>query len=139
MHCLRQTAYATGLAVTLALATGCGGGPSGGPAAELNSVSGKLTVKGGPPASGTSVKYTPADGKTLVAAVDPDGSYMLTDVPLGDAKIAVTGTATAPGMPGMSGTGDKGLPIPPKYAREGSLPTYKVVKGANKNNIDLTP
>ncbi len=138
MFRVRHLVHTISASITLLVVTGCGG-PAGAPTVEMNSVSGKVTVKGGPPASGTSVKYTSADGKALVAAVDADGSYMLTDVPLGDAKIAVTGTVGTPGMPGISGTGDKGLPIPPKYAREGPIPVFKVVKGVNKNNIDLTP
>ncbi|AMV28154.1 hypothetical protein VT84_27355 [Gemmata sp. SH-PL17] len=123
------------LCVALAL-TGCG--TSG----DKGTVTGKLTVKGAAPASGTLIKFIGADGKESSSIVNADGTYTVNEVPPGDAKIIVTGsgpvkvvgrTASMPGMPEAS----KGAAVPKKYSLPGAIPGFAVKKGSNTHDIDL--
>lgn len=129
--------------LALPLSSGCGGGKGG--SGDKGTVMGKLTVKGAAPAPGTVIKFIGADGKEASSSVNDDGSYTVTDVAPGDAKIAVTGSAPAVVVggadtkgPGMMGAG-KGSPIPAKYATAGVIPNFNVKKGENKHDIDLAP
>jgi len=111
-------------------------------------VSGKVNVSGKPPVSGTTIEFTSAAGsETASAPVDADGSYTVTNVPLGECKVIVRGgTPTGPGavaigkdasMPGMPQPG-AGAAVPAKYAQPGQL-TFNVQKGKNTKDFDLTP
>lgn len=132
-------------AVLLLLALGLAGcsGKSG--KGDTGKVTGKVTVKGAKPATGTSIKFISSDGKEVSAVVEPDGSYTANDVPVGDNKVVVTGVPAASvaiggkgaEMPGMQ-AGDKGgATVPPQYATAGALPNLNVVKGDNTHNVDL--
>jgi hypothetical protein len=73
-------ALAAALAASLAALTGCGG--------TTATVSGRVTF-GGAPLPGGSVQFlTP--GGAYVAEIGPDGSYLLSGIPSGPAKISVT-------------------------------------------------
>jgi hypothetical protein len=76
---IRTAAAALALVVPLA-ATGCGG---------TADVSGKVTYKGKPVVYGT-VVVVGSDGIPKSGAIQPDGSYRVSGVPLGTAKVAVT-------------------------------------------------
>ena len=124
--------------VLLPLALGCAGG---GPRAI---VSGKVTVDGQPPATGTTVTFVSADGKSVSGAVDTDGSYNVVDAPLGPVKIVVKGVSGGPtaapksggDMPGMAAAG-RGAPVPPKYASPDNGLTYDVKAGKQDFDIAL--
>jgi hypothetical protein len=120
------------------LAAGCGGGAD----ATKGTVSGKLTVNGKAPVPGCSVTYTGADNKEVSASVANDGSYTVSDVGVGDAKIVVKGSTTAVAppsnpMPGAPPVGTE--PIPAKYQQAGNGLTYTVKSGRQTHDIDLTP
>jgi hypothetical protein len=132
------------LLAALLFVPGCG---SKGP---KNYVVGKVTVKG-QPATGT-IAFIGSDGKEVVSPIGPDGSYMIPDPPLGDAKIAVRGM---PGMisgpppntpkeltkdmPGNTSAPTMGVPPPAKYANPTNGLTFKVTGGKQTHDIDLTP
>jgi hypothetical protein len=73
-------ALAAALAASLTALTGCGAG--------TGSVSGKVTFNGAPRPGGSVQFLTP--GGAFVAEIGPDGSYSLSGVPTGPAKISVT-------------------------------------------------
>jgi hypothetical protein len=128
------------LSITISLALGCGGKSTGDK--DKGTITGKLTVKGAAPAPGSTIKFTGSDGKEASGGVDVDGTYTVSDVAPGDAKISVTGAASATAvggaaMPGMATA--KGAPIPQKYATPGVIPSFTVKKGENKHDIDLVP
>jgi len=106
-------------------------------------VSGKVTVSGKPPVSGTTIEFASAAGsETASAPVDTDGSYTVTNAPLGECKVivrggsppAVTAPMAGPGMPSAGG----GAAVPAKYGQPGQL-TFNVQKGKNTKDFDLTP
>lgn len=73
----------------LLLAVGCGG--------KEGSVSGKVTYKGEALKSGTVAFYPEGKGGSFTGGIKPDGSYLITKVPPGAAKITVvTGSTKAP-------------------------------------------
>jgi hypothetical protein len=74
-------AAAAGLfAALLALAGGCGG--------ATGDVSGKVLYKGKPVVLGT-VTFIGADGKQVQCTIQPDGSYSVAGVAIGEAKVLV--------------------------------------------------
>jgi hypothetical protein len=69
------------LALLLAALSGCHDGKG--------TLGGKVTFKGEAVPSGTVVFYGPGD-QVASAALLPDGTYEVTEVPLGEVKVAVT-------------------------------------------------
>jgi hypothetical protein len=98
-------ALRAGLALLLlTLAAGCGPGEG--------EVTGKVTYKDKPLTSG-SVSIMDSTGKVLVAEIRPDGTYTITNVATGPAKIVVTCLNTPEGNSGK-GRGDHTSGGPPK-------------------------
>src|SRR6185437_5221911 len=77
------------LLVGLVFLLGCGGGKG-----PKNYVVGKVTYKG-KPVLGT-ITFLTSDGNEVTAPINPDGSYMVGEPPMGDNKIAIRG------LPGAS-------------------------------------
>jgi hypothetical protein len=136
----RGTRFLLGL-LTLAVAlVGCRSAPP--PTGEAT-VTGKVLVGGKPPVTGSSIEFIGPDGKAASAPVDRDGSYNLTNAPLGECKVVVkSGKSTElavgkgaemPGMPSSSG-----VAVPAKYGQPGQL-TFSVQKGKNTKDFDLAP
>src|SRR4051812_35300699 len=69
-----------GLSALLTAACGCGGGSG--------SLTGKVTYKGKTVASG-SVMAIGSDGIARYSKIAPDGTYTITDLPVGDVKLGV--------------------------------------------------
>ena len=124
--------------VTL-LTLGCGG---------RGDVSGKVTYNGKPLVFGT-VQFEASDKTIKQANIEPDGSYSIPGVPVGEAKVAVSsdnprssafqplqreGLPPPKPMPEVVGW----FPIPTKY-QDLSNPklTYTVKGGNNTYDIDL--
>ncbi len=61
---------------------GCGSGPS------TATVTGTVTFEGGPVKAGT-ICFVPLDGIPRQGDIQPDGSYRVDDIPLGDAIIVI--------------------------------------------------
>jgi hypothetical protein len=76
---LRRRALAAALALAALPLAGCGG---------TGSVSGKVTYNGAPLPYGSVQFLTP--GGAFVADIGPDGSYSLSGVPAGPARVSVT-------------------------------------------------
>ena len=139
----KRYCLATGVAASLvALIAGCGKPSTG-------EVSGKVTFRGEPVASGT-IAFVGADGHVTSGMIE-GGTYRLAKVPLGPARITVfaapasmpivplemikKGTAPPPRPPQK-----KRAPIPTRYqdARQSGL-TYTVIPGQQSHDIVLEP
>jgi len=138
------------LAVLLGV-TGCGTGPTG-------SVSGKVSYLGNPVKGGNVIFSAQNGKKSVMAPIGEDGSYTVSDVPVGDVKIAVqtkalgvlAATAKISSIPANSPmrSGSKISPedaarrfvqIPDNYEdTESSGLTYVVQKGSQEHNITLS-
>lgn len=127
--------------------SGCG--PS------VGSVSGTVTYKGKPLASGK-VTFVASDQKVKTSPIGTDGSYSIDKVTVGPAKIAVDPPIPpAPMMPpGMKMDPSKmdapaaSAPPPPPKSQEPSFPqqyqdpeksglTHTVISGKQQHNIEL--
>jgi len=131
------------LVVALVFLTGCPGSKD-----SANSVSGKVTLKSGEKVSGLVVFVGP-DNKEYTTPVKPDGTYTLSDPPIGKVKVLVKSmglgvpaagkieTKEAGGsMPSTSG----GAAPPAKYAMANTSDlTYEVKPGKQTYDIELTP
>jgi hypothetical protein len=124
--------------LTLA-AVGCGG---------RGNVSGKVTYNGRPLVFGT-VQFEASDKTIKQANIEPDGSYSIPRVPVGEAKVAVSSdnprsSAFQPlqreGMPPPGPLPEVvgWFPIPPEYQDLSKAKlTFTVKRGKNTYNIDL--
>jgi hypothetical protein len=131
----------TGIAIaflTLA-ALGCGG---------RGDVSGKVTYQGKALVFGT-VQFEASDGTIKQANIEPDGSYVIPGVPVGEAKVAVSsenpkssnfqplqreGQPPPKPLPEVKGW----FPIPSGYQDLSKAKlTYTVKSGKNTYDIDL--
>ncbi len=73
-------------------------------------VSGKVTYQGAPIKTGT-ITFHGAEKKMASAAIQPDGTYTCTEVPMGDVKVTVEQFGA--GLPGGSKVGGPGVPGKP--------------------------
>jgi hypothetical protein len=143
------------LALTLPVAIGCGGGASG----PQGKVSGKVTYKGSPIATGATVSFiAEAGGGAAAGNVGPDGSYQLRSmngdqIPAGKYKVMITPPkgpeksaeeAMKASMPKEGGTtnpiqGPASDPtIPDQYRSLAKTPAnFEVKAGDNVINIEL--
>jgi hypothetical protein len=138
------------LPLLLGLASGCGTAKS-----VPANLTGKVTYNGAPVTAGTLTFYPKEGGGVYPMALNSDGTYSGTDLPLGAGDVAIEtesankknaqtyGGGRAPAMsskpPGSGGT-EQGayVMIPAKYAKkETSNLTVTLTKGNNTNNIDL--
>jgi hypothetical protein len=132
--------------VTLIAATGCAG-------RGVGTVSGRVTFKGKPVASG-GVVMVADEGPPISATINEDGTYVCRNVPAGTVKIGVVSPNDVmearerkAQKPGIAEAGDLGkfdpakwFPIPSKYANYMNSPlTFEVKKGENTFDIDLEP
>lgn len=109
-------------------------------------VKGKVTVNGKPAAAGAMVVFVGTGSNQISAIIGSDGTYIMSDPPVGEDKVAVKGNPTSgaavvptTGMPGMGAATATGEPIPAKYADPNNGLTFTVVKGSNKPfDIPLT-
>ena len=120
------------------------------------SVSGTVRFQGQPLPSGT-VHFHGADGRVEHSLISADGTYTVTNAPIGIVRITVQSHGAAP--PKMPSSGGKAptpppeiaprtedrrdtkyVPIPPRYKDpEKSGLTYTVSAGAQTHNIELQP
>jgi len=126
-------------AVCLALAVlvGCGGGGS-----TKATIRGKVAYKGAPVTGGTLTLYS-ASGSPYPLSIKPDGTFSVSDVPVGDMRVGIDtwNEPVAKVSPGgySGGGGGQGLPphmdIPLKYRdpRFSGLKCEKHMKKKNKS------
>ena len=126
----------------------------GGCARPTGSVSGKVTYKGQPLAAGD-VTFLGADQKPASSPIQPDGTYTISQVAVGPAKVAVTPPIKAASMPrgmkmdpGAIG-GPSGQPASaPSQGKQPSIPEQyldpnksgvvcTVQRGSQEFNIEL--
>jgi hypothetical protein len=125
------------------LLSGCGGGKG--------DVSGKVTYKGKAVVYGQ-VGFVGPDGNPRAAKINPDGSYSVTDVAAGEAKITVSSvlappksTSDRPPDPRYEApesvdpdTAKKWFPIPLDYGDIGKTKLrFTVKRGSNSYDIQL--
>jgi hypothetical protein len=143
-----QTAAAFVVLSTLAM--GCGGGNS----AKGNSAKGTVTLNGQPVANGTLTLHY-ANGQRYPITLKEDGSFKVAQVPVGPAKVTVTG---APGFgsmgkltpeekekflaqlpPDKRGKATQtGPAVPEKYASpESSGLSWEITAGINQKDFPL--
>jgi hypothetical protein len=122
------------LSLALCLVGGCGSEPTG-------------TVRGmvfyqGKPLPGGLVSFFSAPGKVVTGRIGEDGRYVVPDVPVGLAKIAVQDLAGGFGGRPASAPGAKGSPtavrVPLHYrSADGSGLKYNVSSGDQEHDITL--
>jgi len=131
--------FAPAVGVLALAAVGCGG---------RGDVSGKVTYDGKTVVFGT-VQFEGSDGMLRQGNIEPDGSYTVTGVATGEAKVAVSsrnpkssdftpiqreGGPPPPPRPEIQGW----FSIPEKYDTPfGSGLTYTIKRGENKIDIEL--
>src|SRR5262249_12936769 len=150
-HALRVAARAAFLVACVAALGGCSGSKG-----NSASVSGKVTYKDAPVPGGQLKFYPPGGGEPILGALNPDGTYLVTDVPRGTVTVTVDTdsvagrggsndyTKMAQGRGGFNppegGGGATGfVKIPAKYKdpKQSGL-SAEVKKGKNENvNFDL--
>lgn len=131
------------LAVILSCLPGCG--PATG------EVTGKVTFRGKPVTSGSIILYCP-DKRIARGVIGPDGSYSVSDVPVGEAAVAVRSPLPppAPGseqdvpppnggrVPRVPSPGSESIPVRYGVPEESGL-TVRVGRGRVVYNIELNP
>lgn len=124
-----------GLFVVLAAGVmGCGDGSG--------TVSGTVAYKGAPLNSG-SISFNAENGQSASGAIDADGKYMVTKVPLGPNKIVIRTPPPIPEkqvgkVPGSDANTPKPVQIPAEYGNLSSTTlTYTVKSGSQEYPIEL--
>jgi hypothetical protein len=130
------------LPLCLALVAGCTGGGKG-------TVSGSVKYKGQPVTGGT-MHLTPSGGGTaVVITIKPDGTFVSTDIPKGNYKVAIETESLNPKNPNhtkqpgynmpQGAKPPPGAPEPPKFDM-GDQPKYVQIppKYATANSSGLT-
>jgi hypothetical protein len=103
MRNLLRTIAGLAFVTAVLLPTGCS--PSS------TTASGKVTYQGKPVVWG-SVTLVAADGSVHQAGIEPDGTYTVSNVPVGSVKVGVE--SSAPPVPGVRGRdGDARGSVPP--------------------------
>jgi hypothetical protein len=136
-----------GVAVCLLLpltlvALGCGGGSGSFPTAEVN---GKVTYNGKPVTGGSMAFFLASDAsKGKAVAINDDGTYSATGVPVGEIKVTVETDSMKPSPappPQVAKVLPKDLPEGSPYAKpkEPKLPANYVPIPAKYNNPNETP
>jgi len=140
-----------GLILCVSGLAGCSFGPKQG------TVSGKITYKGEPLGNGT-VVFIGADNNGGSSQIGPDGTYKISNMPVGAMKITVETKPVGPSTTGIPGiresdlgkmpnvepmrptknTPNRYVKIPDRYKlpSESGL-TYEVVPGEQTHDIDL--
>ena len=132
------------LLTSVALMTGC----SGGPAEAKNSVSGKVLLDG-QPVAGEVIFFHQEKKDQKNTPINPKGEYTINDPEPGKVKIVVKGmlsgqkvVAPPPDGPKIEGAPAlaSGAAPPAKYGSEATTPLeYEVKAGKQKYDINLTP
>jgi hypothetical protein len=140
MHLFRLFSRFAGLSMLMtslfALAAGgCGGG--------TGSVSGKVLYQG-KPLPGGYVNFLGEKNVTKTSAIKEDGSYSVSGLPVGTAKISVQGLMKRrlADLPGQGGKDEKveqkEVHVPPQYGNtDTSGLTYEVKPGSQSYDIEL--
>ena len=131
------------LGLGLTVLVGCGSGSN----PKVGNVEGKVQVNGVAANSGN-INFIGADGTTIGAAIQPDGSYRAIGVAVGEAKVTVIGApppvksnvpipATKDAPAGMNGVANP-VPVPAKFNKpETSGLSTTVKNGTNTYSPDL--
>jgi hypothetical protein len=111
----------------------CGGDP---PTGRLT---GKVLFDGEPVRSG-SLTFVDARGKESHTAISPEGTYRVSRLAVGPARIAVAGHARNPFEEGHPPSADGPQALPARYARaETSRLAVEVRQGEQKHDIVMVP
>ena len=120
-------------------------------------VNGKVRFNQNPLTAGT-VTFIDADGHSGSGTIKSDGSYTVTDAPVGEATITVFTPPPSVAAQGQRMPAHKGMPkeflppgqdqgravptvsVPEKYQKKESSPLkFTVTPGSQNHDIDLTP
>ena len=106
------------------LTTGCGGGKVG-----ISTVAGKVSYKGKPLTVGT-IEFHGSDGKVSSSSINPDGTFLIPDAPVGDDTVVVRVPAPNPKLP--PGHPSSARTSPPWRSR-GSTPTRRRLASSRRS------
>ncbi|MDY3553146.1 hypothetical protein R5W24_002238 [Gemmata sp. JC717] len=128
----RRLLTVAGVAAVLAAAPGCSG-------QKPQNVSGVVTLNGKPLTSGV-VRFHGTGDRMATANIQPDGTFVATDVMPGEVKVAVTESLIAAGGARATPNAAKsqGLSAPEQPKRVAIPPKYKDVNTSNLN-YTITP
>jgi hypothetical protein len=124
------------LLTTFFLISAAGCGPSGPP---MGTVSGTLSIAGGPPTEATRVTFVNNSiGQGAGATVRDDGGYSLeAPLPLAEYKVFVSKVLGDTGGP-VSTAKEMLMSVPKEFRSEETTPLeYEVKEGANEINIEI--
>src|SRR5262245_35062810 len=123
---MRSIRHVCAAALVAAALAGCSSGP------KTGDVKGKVTFKGAPVTEGSVTFLNPKGGGDYEAKIDPDGSYAIKKVKVGEYVVEVKPPIhivdTDPGKSPPAPV-EKNMPnIPMKYRQQGSTPLKPTVK-----------
>jgi hypothetical protein len=108
---------------------------------QTSTVRGKVTYKGQRLSAGI-VLFVPVQSdqsKGYSGAIQPDGTYRVQNVPVGESRVMIETDPPAKPKGAKKGEASKYVPIPPKYADLKTTPLRLDVKlGEQEHNIKLT-
>ncbi len=146
MGCTKR-GLATAVVLLLAAVTRIPAGGAGDkPATPRGSIAGKVTFNGKPLPGGT-VGFHPEKGKAIVAALQPDGTYAVKELPVGKYRVTIETESAKPRVKDEAppkekeapkGGAPKYVPIPPVYGRAQTTPlVVEVVEGKQNHDFSL--
>jgi hypothetical protein len=132
MHTKPNRSYLFALLVSGAICVACAGCAA---SSDTGDISGVVKFRGEALPAGTITFINDRNG-ARVGIIQPDGSYSVTGMPTGSARITVI--APLP-LPKRGKAASKVVPIPTKYAdpAESGL-SYTVVHGTQTHEVNLT-
>ena len=136
---MRHLVRAVAVVALCWFAAGCGGGD------RRASVSGKVTVAGKGPLTGGNIRFVSAadPNKTGGGQIKPDGSFEVSDAPVGACKVVIDNThldpsqSKAAAMPGVPMQGMKGMPGGPAVGGGGAKKEDKAKMGEAPKGADV--
>jgi hypothetical protein len=124
---MKKRVAAVGLGLLVMAACGCGGEKTG-------TVAGRVDYQG-KPLPGGFIDFISDNGRSATGRIEPNGSYVVSGVPIGPAKISVRDLS---GAMGARSEKEKAIRIPLRYrSAEGSGLRYTVTSGRQDHDVQI--